>query len=89
MIVWVILILIMGLLMLFFPGKMSENQEWIKQTGLAITLICIGICIRMEALRRRGSREKFEARIKELEREIEALKGKGDSEGSEEENKQS
>lgn len=76
MIVWVILILIMGALLLFFPEKFAENQDWIKQIGLAITLICIGICARMNALKRKGQREKTQARIKELENEIESLRSK-------------
>lgn len=76
MIVWVILILIMGAFLLFFPAKFAENQDWIKQIGLAITLICIGIGVRMNALRRRGMREKAQARIKELENEIESLRSK-------------
>ncbi|MCX7705704.1 MAG: hypothetical protein N2115_05545 [bacterium] len=76
MITWVILILFMGLGLLFFPGKFAEDQEWIKQTGLAITLICIGICMRMIALRRKGEREKTLARIKELEKEIDSLRSR-------------
>ncbi|HOJ30596.1 MAG TPA: hypothetical protein PK165_01350 [bacterium] len=73
MITWVILILIMGLMLLFFPEKIVEN-DWVKQIGLAITLICIGIGVRMTALRRKGKREKLETKIKELEKEIETLR---------------
>jgi len=87
MIVWVILILIMGLLLLFFPEKIAENQEWIKQIGLVITLICMGISVRMHALRRRGSREKTKSRIKELENEIESLRSKLAQVSKEEEQK--
>lgn len=76
MITWVILILIMGLCLLFFPEKLAENQEWIKQIGLVITLICIGIGVRMINLRRKGEKEKFLTRIKELEKEIDSLRGK-------------
>lgn len=76
MITWVILILIMGLGLLFFPEKFAENQDWIKQIGLAITLICIGICMRMIALRRKGEKEKNLAKIKELEKEIDSLRSK-------------
>ncbi|MCM8821842.1 MAG: hypothetical protein NC831_03390 [Candidatus Omnitrophica bacterium] len=76
MIIWVILILVMGLLLLFFPQKFVENPDWIKQIGLAITLICIGISVRMNALRRRGTREKAETKIRELEKEIESLRSK-------------
>jgi len=73
MITWVFLILLMGVFMLFFPEKIIEN-DWLKQIGLAITLICIGIGVRMSALRRRGLREKLETRIKELEKENETLR---------------
>ena len=73
MITWVILILIMGLMLLFFPEKIVEN-DWVNQIGLAITLICIGIGVRMTALRRKGKREKLETKIKELEKEIETLR---------------
>jgi len=63
----------MGLMLLFFPEKIVEN-DWLKQMGLAITLICIGIGMRMSALRRKGTREKLEAKVKELEKEIETLR---------------
>jgi len=63
----------MGLMLLFFPEKIVEN-DWVKQIGLAITLICIGIGVRMTALRRKGKREKLETKIKELEKEIETLR---------------
>ncbi|MGC9065624.1 MAG: hypothetical protein ACP5JO_03215 [Candidatus Ratteibacteria bacterium] len=45
-----------------------------KQIGLAITLISIGLGMRMSALRRKGTREKLEAKIKELEKEVESLR---------------
>jgi len=63
----------MGLMLLFFPEKIVEN-DWVNQIGLAITLICIGIGVRMTALRRKGKREKLETKIKELEKEIETLR---------------
>lgn len=75
MIIWTGLILVLGFFMLFFPEKIVEN-DWIKQIGLAITLICIGIGVRMMGLRRKGTREKLQLRIKELEKEIELLKAR-------------
>lgn len=72
MIVWMFIILVMGLLMLFGENCVVE-YKLVKYIGLAVTLICIGIGIRMSALRRKGEKEKLLARIKELEEKIKEL----------------
>ena len=72
MIIWVLIILIMGCFLLFGENFIIENNL-IRPIGLAITLICIGIGVRMEYLRRKGTKEKLQNRVKELEEKLKEL----------------
>jgi len=72
MIIWVLIILIMGCLLLFGEDFIIKNNL-IRPTGLAITLICIGIGVRMEYFRRKGTKEKLQNRVKELEEKLKEL----------------
>ncbi len=64
--------LLMGLLLLFGTDYVVANNL-LNPIGIVITLICVGIGIRMAALRRKGGREKLSSRIKELEDKIKEL----------------
>jgi ABC-type transport system involved in cytochrome bd biosynthesis fused ATPase/permease subunit len=72
MLIWVLIILVMGILLLFGSGFVVSNSL-VQPIGIIITLICVGIGIRMSALRRRGDREKLTVKIKELEDKIKEL----------------
>jgi len=72
MIIWVLIILIMGCFLLFGENFIIENN-FVRPIGLAITLICIGIGVRMQYLRRKGTREKLQNRVKELEEKLKEL----------------
>jgi len=72
MLTWIIIMLVMGLLLLFGADFVVTNSL-VNPIGIVITLICVGIGIRMSALRRRGNREKLSSRIKELEEKIKEL----------------
>lgn len=77
MLTWIFIILVMGLLLLFGANFVVSNNL-VNPIGIVITLICVGIGIRMSALRRKGDREKLSLRIKELEEKIKELtEGKG------------
>jgi len=72
MLTWIIIILAMGILLLFGTDFVVAN-DLVNPIGIIITLICVGIGLRMSALRRKGDREKTAARIKELEEKIKEL----------------
>lgn len=74
MITWVLIILLMGLT-LMFGSEFAVRNNLVTAIGTVITLICIGIGIRMSSLKRRGTREKQNLRIKELEEKIAELSG--------------
>ncbi len=78
MALWLSIIFLMGLLLSFGSGFLEQNNltRWV---GIIITLICVGIGIRTESLRRKGTREKLAQRVKELEGQGEA-KGPEDKE---------
>ena len=77
MAVWVVIILALGLF-LTFGSKFAIANDLIPALGIAITLICVGIGIRMDILRRRGEREKLAGRIAEAEEKIRRLKEQGE-----------
>jgi len=83
MILWIFIILALGIFLLFGSEAIIKN-DWIRQIGMAITLICIGISCRMIALRRRGGKERLLEKIKELESKLESLKSSQPSEDEEE-----
>ena len=66
MIVWVTIILIMGLF-LSFGSEFIIARNLTSQIGIVITLICVGIGIRVAYLTRKAGKEKLEKKIKELE----------------------
>ncbi len=72
MLTWIIIILVMGLMLLFGTDFVVANKL-VNPIGIIITLISVGIGIRMSALRRKGNREKTAARIRELEDKIKEL----------------
>jgi cadmium resistance protein CadD (predicted permease) len=72
MLTWIVIMLLMGLLLLFGTDYVVANNL-LNPIGIVITLICVGIGIRMAALRRKGGREKLSSRIKELEDKIKEL----------------
>jgi hypothetical protein len=72
MLIWVCIILLMGLFLLFGTDFVISNNL-VNPIGIVVTLICVGIGIRMSALRRRGDREKLTLKIKELEDRIKEL----------------
>lgn len=79
MILWVLIILIVGCFLLFGDNFIITNNL-VRPAGLAITLICIGIGVRMQYLRRKGRTEKLQERVKELEEKIKELtEGKEES----------
>ncbi|MFA7517063.1 MAG: hypothetical protein WC049_08830 [Candidatus Ratteibacteria bacterium] len=83
MILWIFIILALGIFLLFGSEAIIKN-DWIRQIGMAITLICIGISCRMIALRRRGGKERLFEKVKELETELESLKSSQSREGEKE-----
>ncbi len=66
MTVWLFIIFIVGLLLSFGPGFVAENNLT-RPVGIIITLIAVGIGLRTENLRRKGTREKLSQRVQELE----------------------
>jgi len=72
MLTWVFIILLMGLL-LIFGGEFVEGNNLTPCIGMVISLICIGIGIRMSSLKRRGTKEKQIQKIRELEEKIKEL----------------
>ncbi|MBN1445043.1 MAG: hypothetical protein JW957_02925 [Candidatus Omnitrophica bacterium] len=77
MLTWICIMLAMGLLMLFGTEFVIGNNL-LTPIGMVVTLICIGLGIRMSSLRRKGAREKLSLRIKELEDKVKELtEGKG------------
>lgn len=72
MVIWLGIILLMGLTLLF-GSEYVVNNDLMVPIGIVISFICVGMGIRMQALRRRGSREKLSDRVKELEAKIKEL----------------
>ncbi|MFN4227287.1 MAG: hypothetical protein ACK4F0_04010 [Candidatus Ratteibacteria bacterium] len=69
MVVWLIIILINGILMLF-GSKFIIANNLVKPMGLVISLICIGLGLRVSILGKRGEKETLKKRIKELEEKL-------------------
>ncbi|MCM8769764.1 MAG: hypothetical protein NC911_08900 [Candidatus Omnitrophica bacterium] len=66
MLVWVILIFLIGLLLSLADSFLKE-QDLIRLTGVVVSLISLGIIVRMYSLSRRGEKEKLLKKIKEME----------------------
>ncbi|HOJ40729.1 MAG TPA: hypothetical protein PKX93_10060 [bacterium] len=66
MLVWVILIFVMGLF-LSLADTFVREQDLVRLSGVVISLISLGIIVRMLYLSRRGEKEKLLKKIKELE----------------------
>jgi len=73
MIIWVMIILVMGIFLSFAPQFITA-YNLSRHIGMIITLICVGIGIRMAYLGRKGEKESFLKKIKELKEKIEELK---------------
>ncbi len=69
MLVWVILIFLMGLF-LSLADTFIKQQDLVRATGIVISLISLGIIVRMLRLSKRGEREKLLKRIRELEEKL-------------------
>jgi uncharacterized membrane protein YbhN (UPF0104 family) len=74
MIIWILIVLVIGLLMTFAPNFIAENNLE-KTLGIAITLISVGLGTRINYLRRKGSKERKDEKIKKLEEELRNIKG--------------
>ena len=66
MVLWVVIILVMGIFLSFFSDFIIWNKL-VWPSGLIISLISLGIIMRMFYLMRRGEREKLVKKLKELE----------------------
>lgn len=75
MVVWLIIILINGILMLFGSNFIVTNNL-VKPMGLAISLICIGLGLRVTILGKKGEKEALKKRIKELEEKLSEIEKK-------------
>ncbi|HNS31519.1 MAG TPA: hypothetical protein PKN36_00890 [bacterium] len=72
MLIWVFIILLMGILLSFGADFVARNNlVWC--IGIVITLISLGICVRMSSLKKRGQKEKLLEKIKELEEKVKEL----------------
>jgi len=69
MLLWVILIFVMGLF-LSLADTFIKQQDLVRATGIVISLISLGIIVRMLQLSKRGEREKLLKRIRELEEKL-------------------
>ncbi|MCM8817879.1 MAG: DUF5320 domain-containing protein [Candidatus Omnitrophica bacterium] len=75
MVVWLTIILINGILMLF-GSNFIINNNLVKPMGLVISLICIGLGLRVTILGRKGEKEALKKRIKELEEKLSEIEKK-------------
>ncbi len=73
MMLWVIIIFLMGLLLTFGQDFIMMN-DMVWKSGLIVTLISLGIIMRMFRLSKGGQREKLLNRIAELEAQVAQVK---------------
>ena len=80
MALWLLVIFLVGALLAFAPGFVAEHDlAWCL--GVVVMFVSVGLGMRVEALRRRGAREKLMEKVKRLEQTVARAGGAVSSSG--------